>query len=845
MGAALKRLVLLLITILMGVPAAFVAMQDTAPPIRMQITGINRSEFPTVVVNANVFDRVGQPILGLGIDNFAVVGQLINNMRVVKVENVTDDSLSFSVVLAIDTSGSMTGSPIENTIIAAKSFINNIGPNDPVAIVTFDNRARLVQDFTTDKALLNQTIDTLSYGGETALYDGSLLAVTTAGNSPVPRRAVIILSDGQEYRASLSAREAALTEGLNIGVPVYTIGEGFGFDRTFMEGLAGGTFAQFYESPNPDQLNEIYNTLATTLRSQYIITLTSDLPGDGKIYQLGFEVTDTNGATASANAQMRARIYEPIISLSGIPADSIAEPVTVAANILSDDGIVSATYQINDGEVLPIESPYEFTIDPAPLSSGENTVTFSATDTTGDTTTITQTFLVAPKPPTVTIDGLSDGNTVSTRTNVDITGAAVEGTVQGLIIKVNDAVVASSQNKASTSITLDPEVLPPGENTLTAIVRDSVGGRVEQTITFTVPVLPPTIAIAGVTAGETIIGNRTIDVAVSSPQTPLTQVVYKIDGAEIATQTEEPFTLELDVESIGVGSHILTVKATNEGGESASADVAFVIAAPTATPTATSTSTNTPVPPTATNTNVPPTNTDAPPTATNTSVPATATSTDAPPTNTSVPATTDASATAASQANVATSDASTAVAAAPTNTDAPATSTAAATDTDVPPTSTTAPTDTDVPPTATDTDVPPTATDTDVPPTSTTEATAELTAEVTEAATDEATAEATEASTEEATAEVTESATAEETADSTTVAAAATNTTEATSTEEATAAATNQASGAPTFTPIPLTAESQNSAGQTQSPLLIGAVCLLGLLLLAVVYWLAARRTKR
>jgi hypothetical protein len=136
LGAALKRLVLLLIGILMVIPAAFVAMQDSAPPIRLQITGINRTEFPTVVVNANVFDRVGQPVLGLGIDNFAVVGQLVDNMQVVKVENVTDDSLSFSVVLAIDTSGSMTGTPIERTIEAAKSFINNIGPNDPVAIVT-------------------------------------------------------------------------------------------------------------------------------------------------------------------------------------------------------------------------------------------------------------------------------------------------------------------------------------------------------------------------------------------------------------------------------------------------------------------------------------------------------------------------------------------------------------------------------------------------------------------------------------------------------------------------------------------------------------------------------------
>ncbi len=856
MGAALKRIVLLLIGILMVIPAAFVAMQDSASPIGLQITGVNDTAYPTVIVNANVFDRVGQPVLGLGINDFKVVGELVGNMEVVKVENVTDDSLSFSVVLAIDTSGSMTGSPIEQTIIAAKSFINNIGETDPVAIVTFDNRARLVQDFTTDKALLNQTIDTLRYGGETALYDGSLLAVTTAGNSPVPRRAVIILSDGQEYRASQSARESALDEALSIGVPVYTIGEGFGFDRSFMEGLAQGTSAQFYESPNPDQLNEIYNALAAILRSQYIITLTSDLPGDGQTHDVELEVTNTDGATATAASQFRARIYQPIISFPDLPTEAIAEPTDVTAQVLSDDGITSATYQINDGETVSITEPYTFTIDPSTLSSGENTVTFTATDTTGDTTTIDQTFLVATKPPIVTISAVPTN--LVTAIDVTITGTAIEGTVQGLIVKVNDAVVASSQNNASTTITLDPVALPPGENTLTAIVRDSVGGRVEQTITFSVPALAPNVAITGLTAGETITENRTIGVDVSSPQTPLTGILYKVDGVVIATQTEEPFTLDLDVESIGVGSHILTIEAGNEGGAPASVDVAFIIAPPpTATPTATSTSTNTPLPPTATHTNVPPTNTSVPPTATNTnvpatatdtSVPATATSTDAPATNTSVPATVDANATSAVQANVATSDAATSIAAVPTNTDAPPTATTApatSTNTARPPTSTTAPTNTDTPPTATNTDVPPT--ETDAPPTSTatTEATAEITAEVTEAATDEATAEATEASTAEVTAEVTESATAEVTADSTTVAAAATNTTAATITAEATEDNATQAPGVPTFTPIPLTAESQDSAGQTQSPLLIGAVCLLGLLLLAVVYWLAARRPKR
>ena len=65
-----------------------------------------------------------------------------------------------------------------------------------------------------------------------------------------------------------------------------------------MQGLADNSVGQFYESPSPEKLNEIYTGLARTFRSQYIITMTSDLPGDGKTYSLNLQVKDKNGATA-------------------------------------------------------------------------------------------------------------------------------------------------------------------------------------------------------------------------------------------------------------------------------------------------------------------------------------------------------------------------------------------------------------------------------------------------------------------------------------------------------------------------------------------------------------------
>ncbi|MBN8619210.1 MAG: VWA domain-containing protein, partial [Anaerolineae bacterium] len=760
-----------------------------------------------------------------------------------------------------------------------------------------------------------------------ALYDGSTLAIQKASEAPNSRRAVIILSDGAEYGGrSESSREQALSDALRLGVPVYTIGLGFGFDRTYLQGLSTETNARFYESPTPDQLAEIYRGIADILRSQYIITLGSDLPGDGTTYTLGLQVT-TDAGQGLVETALRAPITTPIVSLGGLPTEPISEAVTVTAEALSDDGIDQAIFQLNDSEpVVVTDTPYSFTIDPMLLPPGSNTLYFTAVDVDGDSAQTSATFEVAPNPPQVAIDGLEanqlitdvttvtvsgivtkapiagiiikindqlvastsssttdvtidpaafqpglntfeavvrdtngersvvnfqfevaalpptlnisgleNGQTLSEPTTITIDATSAQAAIQGLIVKLNDGLLASVNNAASTSVTLDPIDLAPGTNTLTVIGRDANGTRTENTIEFTVPALPPTVSLSGIEVGATISESVDVTAEVSSPQTPVVAVTWLLDGVTLESQLAEPYAITIDPAALEAGAHILSVEVTNEGGQTVTADTAFLVPEPpTATPTEPPTST--PIPGTAT----------ATPEATNTSEPTTA-PTSAP---TSEGATAEPSATAETQASVPTNtvEAVTQAALVPTDTTVPATNTtvpATSTNTAAPATST----NTAVPATSTNTAVPATSTNTAIPATSTNTAVPPTDAPTdvpTEVVTEEVTAEVTEAATEEGTAEVsadvteepTEEATAETTgADEPT----ATNTAQATS--ESTTAPTAATTAGPTITPIPLTAETQ-TAGQSQSPLLIGAICLVGLLLLAIIYWLSSRRRQ-
>ncbi|HRL13365.1 MAG TPA: VWA domain-containing protein, partial [Aggregatilineales bacterium] len=168
---------LTLVLAVLIVPAAI--GQDAAAP-RIEITGVNATGLPAVTVTANVTDTLGQPVAGLGIDDFALSGALADVGRVVKVESLTDDNLHFSSVLVIDTSSSMAGTPIERAREAAIAYVNALRDDDPVAVITFSNDAVTLRDFTTDKADLVAAISALRFGGETALYDAAVAGVELA-----------------------------------------------------------------------------------------------------------------------------------------------------------------------------------------------------------------------------------------------------------------------------------------------------------------------------------------------------------------------------------------------------------------------------------------------------------------------------------------------------------------------------------------------------------------------------------------------------------------------------------------------------------------------------------------
>ena len=168
---------------------------------------------------------------------------------------------------------------------AAIEFLNQITrPGyDKAFVVGFDTTPEVTQDFTDNTELLSRGVHALRAGGGTAMYDAlyfacrdKLLKATRTG--PI-RRAVILLSDGQDNQSRVT-REEAIEMAQRADVIVYTISTNVsGVKQSgdkILERIAEATGGRAFF---PFQMTDVSNAFAEIqdeLRSQYLMAYIPD-----------------------------------------------------------------------------------------------------------------------------------------------------------------------------------------------------------------------------------------------------------------------------------------------------------------------------------------------------------------------------------------------------------------------------------------------------------------------------------------------------------------------------------------------------------------------------------------
>ena len=114
--------------------------------------------------------------------------------------NGLDRITTSDVVLVIDKSGSMQGTKLANTKIAANEFVDNLlkeDNNTRIAIVTFNDTANTNITFTNDKTALKNTISNISANGGTNIQAGIRRGDELLSSSHANNKYIVLLGDGE------------------------------------------------------------------------------------------------------------------------------------------------------------------------------------------------------------------------------------------------------------------------------------------------------------------------------------------------------------------------------------------------------------------------------------------------------------------------------------------------------------------------------------------------------------------------------------------------------------------------------------------------------------------------
>ncbi|MBQ3601352.1 MAG: VWA domain-containing protein [Lachnospiraceae bacterium] len=180
----------------------------------------------------------------------------------------------FDITFVVDVSGSMCGTSIQMAKTAMKNFISAMQQKDEAAIVTFHDTANTISDFTNDKPVLREKIDTLVANGGTNVNNGLLKALDLFQNhSSQKQKIVVLICDGDVNYVT-----STITSYLARGIQIYAINLANESSHTALEQMAELTGGQYYYGNSSSELQNIYASVNEKTLNKIDPT---DTDGDG------------------------------------------------------------------------------------------------------------------------------------------------------------------------------------------------------------------------------------------------------------------------------------------------------------------------------------------------------------------------------------------------------------------------------------------------------------------------------------------------------------------------------------------------------------------------------------
>jgi len=254
------------------------------------------NSLPTIVKTVNevnvvftVTDKHGHYVKDLKKNDFRVLDDNKPALQIRSFRNETD--LPLQVGLLVDASNSVRDR-FKFEQEAAIEFLNQIIRHkyDSAFIIGFDTTPEVTQDFTDNTELLSKGVRALRAGGGTAMYDALYFAcrdkLLKAPHSGPARKAIILLSDGDDNQSRVT-REEAIEMAQRAEVIIYTISTNVSGMKAsgdkVLERIADATGGRAFFPFQMRDVSDAFSAIQDELRSQYQLAyIPEDFRPDGR-----------------------------------------------------------------------------------------------------------------------------------------------------------------------------------------------------------------------------------------------------------------------------------------------------------------------------------------------------------------------------------------------------------------------------------------------------------------------------------------------------------------------------------------------------------------------------------
>jgi Ca-activated chloride channel family protein len=275
------------LVVLLGVSCTAQTRTSITPRPRPEAKTVRPATFRLdarmVQIPVTVTDSRDRPQLDLEAGQFHIFEDGVEQQ--IAAFSMADAPISTGVVF--DTSGSMKGR-MDDSRAALEHLFETAAPQDEFSLVRFSDRPELVASLTHDPATVSRLLGRVIPHGWTALYDAIFYSVQELRHASNPRRALLVLSDGEDNNSRYSESEAvALVREADIRV--YAVGI---FRQTrCLAKMAAETGGRVIWVHKLSDMPEAIERLTLEMRNVYMVSyFSSNPPSDGKYRKVKVEV---------------------------------------------------------------------------------------------------------------------------------------------------------------------------------------------------------------------------------------------------------------------------------------------------------------------------------------------------------------------------------------------------------------------------------------------------------------------------------------------------------------------------------------------------------------------------